>query len=101
MAATVAASTHDFVAQCTALALEMLRLPSRQVWVDYDPEADVLYMSFRKPQHATKSVELDEDILVRKNGRTIVGLTIMNASTKTSRIQSRPLSRRPSESERN
>ncbi|HEX4124305.1 MAG TPA: DUF2283 domain-containing protein [Tepidisphaeraceae bacterium] len=47
-----------------------------------DQEADVLYMSFRKPQNATKTTEVDDDILIRKNGRTIVGLTIMNASTR-------------------
>jgi uncharacterized protein YuzE len=64
------------------MASDMLRLPARQVWVDYDREADVLYMSFRKPQGATKTIELDKDTLLRKDGRTIVGLTILNASTK-------------------
>ena len=62
------------------MASDMLRLLARHVWVDYDREADVLYMSFRKPQGATKTIELDEDTLVRKDGQTIVGLTIMNAS---------------------
>ena len=82
MATTLASSTHDFVAKCTAMATDMLRLPAQHVWVDYDQEADVLYMSFRKPQNATKTIEMDGDILVRKNGRTIVGLTILNASAK-------------------
>jgi uncharacterized protein YuzE len=40
-----------------------------------------MYMSFRKPQRATETVEVDEDILVRKDGRKIVGVTIVNAST--------------------
>jgi uncharacterized protein YuzE len=52
------------------------------VWFDYDKEADVLYMSFRKPQRATETVELEDDILVRKDGREIVGLTILNASSR-------------------
>ena len=82
MATTVASPTHDFVARCTAIASDMLRLPAQHVWVDYDQEADVLYMSFRKPQGATRTIEMDDDILVRKNGRTIVGLTILNASTR-------------------
>jgi uncharacterized protein YuzE len=82
MATTVASSTHDFVAVCKAMASDMLRLPAQHVWVDYDQEADVLYMSFRRPQNATKTIEVDDDILVRKNGRTIVGLTILNASLK-------------------
>ena len=62
------------------MASDMLRLRARHVWIDYDEEADVLYMSFRKPQHATKTIEIGDDLLVRKDGRTVVGLTILNAS---------------------
>ncbi|MBI5971024.1 MAG: DUF2283 domain-containing protein [Deltaproteobacteria bacterium] len=51
------------------------------MWVDYDKEADVLYLSFRKPQRAKKTVETD-DILIRKDGKKIVGITILNASTR-------------------
>ena len=53
-----------------------------QVWIDYDEEADVLYMSFRKPQCATKTIEADEDVLIRKDGREIVGITVMNANAR-------------------
>ena len=56
--------------------------PERHAWIDYDKEADVLYMSFRKPQRATRTIEVEEDLLVRKAGRAIVGVTIMNASTR-------------------
>lgn len=84
MATSVTSSTHDFMATCQAMASGMLRLSAQHVWVDYDREADVLYMSFRKPQNATRTIEMDDDILIRKNGRTIVGLTIMNASTRRS-----------------
>jgi len=87
MATTVASSTNDFVAKCTAMASDMLRLPAQHVWVDYDQEADVLYMSFRRPQNATRTIEVDDDILLRKNGRTIVGLTILNASTRRGRMK--------------
>lgn len=82
MATVGAKKTGDFAGRCVALAMEMLKLPARQMWLDYDKEADVLYVSFRKPQRATATVELNDDVLVRKNGRDIVGLTIMNASTK-------------------
>jgi uncharacterized protein YuzE len=51
-------------------------------WKNYDKEADVLYMSFRKPQRATETVELDDDILLRKDAERIVGLTILNASIR-------------------
>ena len=62
--------------------MEMLKLPAQHMWLDYDKEADVLYVSFRKPQRATETIELDTDILVRKDGKDIVGLTILNASSK-------------------
>ena len=82
MAPKVVTGTQDVVAKCTAIASDILRLPAQSMWIDYDKEADVLYMSFRKPQKATRTIELDDDILVRKAGRTIVGVTILNASTR-------------------
>lgn len=82
MATVSAKKTGDFAGRCVALAMEMLKLPARQMWLDYDKEADVLYVSFRKPQRASETVELNDDILVRKDGKDIVGLTIMNASSK-------------------
>ena len=33
----------------------LLQLPSHQLWIDYDAEGDVLYLSFEKPQQATNS----------------------------------------------
>jgi uncharacterized protein YuzE len=82
MATITTKKTEDFIGKCMALACGMVKLATRQVWLDYDKEADVLYMSFRKPQRATKTIEADEDILIRKDGREIVGLTIMNASSR-------------------
>jgi len=80
MARTTTSLTRDLLTKCKAVASDVLRLPAHHVWVDYDQEADVLYMSFRKPQNATKTIEVDDDILLRKDGRTVVGLTILNAS---------------------
>ncbi len=82
MATVSARKTGDFAGRCVSLAMEMLKLPARHMWLDYDKEADVLYVSFRKPQRATETIELNDDILVRKDGKDIVGLTIMNASSK-------------------
>jgi uncharacterized protein YuzE len=78
----LARKTAGFVNNCVALATKILKLPVPHVWLDYDKEADVLYMSFRKPQRATETVELEDDILIRKDGKEIVGLTILNASRK-------------------
>ncbi len=87
MARTMTPVTRDLLSTCMAMASDMLRLPARHVWVDYDQEADVLYMSFRKPQNATKTIEVDGDILLRKAGPTIVGLTILNASARRRRTK--------------
>jgi uncharacterized protein YuzE len=72
-----------------AMASDMLGLRARHVWIDYDEEADVLYMSFRKPQRATKTIEIGGDLLVRKDGRTLVGLTILNASARRTKPDAR------------
>jgi uncharacterized protein YuzE len=82
MATIISKTTKDLISKCMAIASDMLKLPAGQVWLDYDKEADVLYMSFRKPQRATKTFEVDDNLLIRKDGRKIVGLTILNASTR-------------------
>ncbi len=82
MATVAEKATHAWIRKCVAAATDLLKLPTRHVWLDYDSEADVLYVSFRKPQRATKTVETDDGILIRKDGRRIVGLTILNASAR-------------------
>jgi len=54
---------------------ELLAL-SPKVWVDYDEEADVLYISFRKPQRATDS-QLEEGVVYHYDGAQLVGITIL------------------------
>lgn len=81
MAPTVTAKTQSLADKCASMVRDVLQLRERNVWIDYDKEADVLYMSFRKPQRATSTKEVDDDFLVRMDGRRMVGITIMNAST--------------------
>ncbi len=66
------------------LVEELLALPTRQVWSEYDAEADVLYLSFRKPQQANDSVMEDDGNVYHYRDDTLVGVTILNASTKIS-----------------
>ena len=56
--------------------------PQRYLWASYDEEADVLYINFKKPSHATDSELTDDDVIIRYEGESIVGLTIMNASKR-------------------
>lgn len=55
------------------------KYPSDHVWIDYDREADVLYINFEKPQEATDSV-LRDNVLIRKRNGRIIGLTILNVN---------------------
>lgn len=61
----------------------LIDLPKKRFSVDYDDEADVLYVSFRKPQGATDSEMRDDGIIVRTYRGEVVGLTILDASTRT------------------
>ncbi|HEV3142587.1 MAG TPA: DUF2283 domain-containing protein [Gemmataceae bacterium] len=61
--------------------MHLVRLPVSKLWIDYDEEADLLYISFRRPQRATDSELRDDGIIVRKRGKQVVGLTILDAST--------------------
>jgi uncharacterized protein YuzE len=60
----------------------LVRFPVKQMWLDYDEEADVLYLSFSKPQRATESELRGDGIIVHRRGKKIVGLTIQDASTR-------------------
>ncbi len=60
----------------------LLTLPARQLWIDYDEQADVLYISFRKPQQANDSVLEEEDTIYHYHDDEVVGITVLNASAK-------------------
>ena len=49
-----------------------------QVWIDYDKEADVLHISFRKPQQANDSV-MENNVVYHYDGKELVGVTVINA----------------------
>lgn len=70
------------VQTCLRLSAGLTKLSGKHLWIDYDQEADVLYLSFRKPQNATETIEIEEGLLVRTDGDELVGLTIMNARAR-------------------
>jgi uncharacterized protein YuzE len=58
-------------------------LPAGRAWLDYDREADVLYISLRRPQKATDTEYLEnEGILLRYKGKELVGVTVLEASKR-------------------
>lgn len=59
----------------------LIRFPSGKAWIDYDQEADVLYVSLKRPQKATDTKFLqDKGILLRYKGKELVGVTVLDAS---------------------
>ena len=56
--------------------------PQKYLWSSYDAEADVLYINFKKPSQATDSELTDNDIILRYEGKEIIGLTILHASKR-------------------
>jgi uncharacterized protein YuzE len=61
---------------------KLVDFPVQRMAMDYDQEADVLYISFRRPQKATDSEMRDNGIIIHRRGKQIVGLTILDASTR-------------------
>ena len=60
----------------------LLKFPVTKMWIDYDKEADVLYISFDRPQKATDSEMSNEGILHRYRGKELIGITILEASKR-------------------
>ncbi len=61
----------------------LIDFPAQRFWVDYDREADVLYISFQRPQKATNTEMTDEGILLRYRGNQLIGITVLDASTRS------------------
>jgi uncharacterized protein YuzE len=69
------------IAGARALAQQLDKLPATRLWLDYDAEADVLYISLQRPQKATDTIELDDEgILLRYRNDELVGITVLDAS---------------------
>lgn len=69
---------------------QVLALPVRQMWTDYDAEADVLYISFRKPQQANDSIMEADGNIYHFRDHEWVGITILNASQKQVAVAREP-----------
>lgn len=60
----------------------LVDMPSKSMWIDFDSDADVLYLSFDRPQQATDSDMRDDGIIVHRRGKKIVGVTVLDASQR-------------------
>ena len=61
-----------------SLVPQSLNLRSTHLWLNYDEEADVLYISLRKPQRATDS-HMEGRFIYHYDGPVLVGVTVLQA----------------------
>jgi uncharacterized protein YuzE len=54
----------------------------KNLWTNYDKDADTLYIHFKKPSHADNSEMTDDEIIIRYEDNEIIGLTILHASKR-------------------
>lgn len=66
----------------TKLIPSIINQKNKKLILNYDKEADVLYVSFDRPQEATDSEMNDTGIIIRYKGKKIVGITILDASKR-------------------
>ena len=58
----------------------LTKLPNKKLLIDYDEEADVLYINFNNKEQATDSQLIDDSVLLRYKDDKLIGITILNAS---------------------
>jgi uncharacterized protein YuzE len=80
METTVSTQVTSSVFQAVPLLIDF---PVRRFWVDYDKEADVLYIGLRHPQRATNTKMTDNGVLLRYSGDQLVGVTVLDASARS------------------
>ena len=60
----------------------LVKLPKTQMWLDYDREADVLYLHFEEKPASNHSEMRDDGIIFDYQDDHLVGLTIFEASRR-------------------
>jgi uncharacterized protein YuzE len=68
------------MAELLKAAAHLSRVGAQHLWIDYDPEADALYVNFQKPQRSTESELLENGVILRYRGDKLVGMVIFDAS---------------------
>ncbi len=64
----------DALSELLKAAPHLLKFPVTKMWINYDKEADVLYIGFNRPQKATDSEMSQDGILHRYRGEKLVGI---------------------------
>jgi len=56
---------------------------SEELWLDYEKEADVLYINLQRPLQADDSEMSEDGTVIRYQEGKIIGYTLLNASSVT------------------
>lgn len=70
------------VGKYMSLISDVMDIHKENIWIDYDKEADVIYINFKKPSNPDDSEMTDDDIIVRYEIGEVVGLTVLHASKR-------------------
>jgi uncharacterized protein YuzE len=73
---------HQIQNSLSVLFPLMEKQKKRHLVIEYDQEADVLYLSFDLPQKADETEFFSDDILIRKKSNKVIGLTLLNFKKK-------------------
>lgn len=60
----------------------LAQLPKSLMRLDYDEDADVLYVHFKDKPVSTHSDMQEDGVILDYRGNTLVGVTILEASTR-------------------
>lgn len=60
----------------------LVKLPKPKMWIDYDLEADVLYIHFVEKPSSTHSEVREDGIILDYKDKLLVGLTVLEASNR-------------------
>ena len=74
--------TKEVITEVFKATPHLLKFPITKMWLDYDKEADVLYISFKRPQKATDSEMPENGVLLRYKKDELVGMTVLEASRR-------------------
>lgn len=61
---------------------QLVRIPKKRIWLDYDSEADVLYVHFEEKPSSNNSEMREDGIIFDCKDNHLVGLTILEASQR-------------------
>ena len=61
---------------------QLIQIPKKRMWLDYDSEADALYIHFEEKPNSNNSEMREDGIIFDYKDNRLVGLTILEASQR-------------------